>query len=190
MRVTRPSRAIASGRRSGGRSDRVGLLWSAGRPLAGCSGGAGHQLPARAAAIRDRGSTRLAYALPNYVPSASSSSTFSSLYRGRAKGRGLEPTCGQSDLGRVHRAGRVTPTEVRHRPRSQKPVTPASRLAAQIAPSAASGLGLRILAAGPARVGPYSDCGRYVNQTSKVCSGSSATPRDRRGESGYPPTGY
>jgi hypothetical protein len=32
-----------------------------------------------------------------------------------------------------------------------KPVTPASRLVAQVAPSVASGLGLRILAAGPAR---------------------------------------
>ena len=41
-----------------------------------------------------------------------------------------------------------------------KPVTPATRLVAQIAPSVASGLGLRILAAGPARVRRYSYCGR------------------------------
>jgi len=39
-------------------------------------------------------------------------------------------------------------------------VTAASRLVAQVAPSVASGLGLSILAAGPARVRPYSYCGR------------------------------
>ena len=48
-----------------------------------------------------------------------------------------------------------------------KPVTPASRLMAQVAPSVASGLGLRILAAGPARHRLYSDCGRYVDQARK-----------------------
>jgi hypothetical protein len=66
-----PSRAIASCTRSGNRSDRTGLLWSGGHQLAGCSDGVGHQLPARAAATRDRGSTRLACALPHCVPSAS-----------------------------------------------------------------------------------------------------------------------
>ena len=41
-----------------------------------------------------------------------------------------------------------------------KPVTPASRLVAQEAPLVAAGLGLRILAAGPARLRLYSCCGR------------------------------
>ena len=40
---------------------------------------------------------------------------------------------------------------------------------AQITPSVAFGLGLRILAAGPAHVRLYSCSGAYVNQTSKVC---------------------
>ena len=42
--------------------------------------------------------------------------------------------------GRGHRAGGVTPVETGHRPCSQKPVTHASRLVAQIAPSVAFGL--------------------------------------------------
>ena len=66
-----PSRALGPGMCGGGRLDRTGLLWSGCRPLAGCSGVVGRQLLARAAAIRDRESTRLAYALPNCVPSAS-----------------------------------------------------------------------------------------------------------------------
>jgi hypothetical protein len=66
-----PNRAIASGRRGGDRSDRPGVRWSGCRRLAGCSGVVGHRLPERAAAIRDRESTRLAYALPNCVPSVS-----------------------------------------------------------------------------------------------------------------------
>ena len=52
--------------------------------------------------------------------------------------------------GRWHNADRSAPA-----PQS-KPVTPASRLVAQLAPSVASGLGLRILAAGPAYIRLYS----------------------------------
>ena len=66
----RASHPIASGTR-GGRSDGAGLGWSGCDPLAGCSGVVGHRLPQTAAAIRDRESTRHAYALPNYVRSAS-----------------------------------------------------------------------------------------------------------------------
>ena len=71
----RASRTIASGTRGGARSDRAGLRWSGCHPLAGCSGVVGHRLPPRAAAIRDRESTRHAYALPNCFRSASWSSS-------------------------------------------------------------------------------------------------------------------
>jgi hypothetical protein len=80
---------------------------------------------------------------------------FPSLYRGRAEGRGLEPP-------RVHRVGTKPPGRWGNALRStapapqSKPVTPASRRVAHVAPSVASGLGLRILAAGPARVRLYS----------------------------------
>ena len=76
----RASRTIASGTRGGGRSDGAGLRWSGCRPLAGCSGVVGHRLPPTAAAIRDRESTRHAYALPNCVRSASWSSSLPSLW--------------------------------------------------------------------------------------------------------------
>jgi hypothetical protein len=72
-RVTRlgsPSRASASGRRSARSSDRVDLLWSWGHPDAGCAVVVARQLTTRTAAIRDRNSTRLAYALPDHVLSA------------------------------------------------------------------------------------------------------------------------
>jgi hypothetical protein len=45
----------------------VDLLWSAGHPDAGRSFVVGRQSTTRAAAIRDRKSTRLAYALPDHV---------------------------------------------------------------------------------------------------------------------------
>ena len=71
----RASRTIASGTRGRGRPDRAGVRWSGRHPLAACSGAVGHRLPPRAAAIRDRESTRHAYALPNCVRSASCSSS-------------------------------------------------------------------------------------------------------------------
>src|ERR1019366_6077372 len=46
-----------------------------------------------------------------------------------------------------------------------KPVPPASRLVAQVAPSVASGLGLSVPAAGPARHPHYSRCGRLCEQS-------------------------
>jgi hypothetical protein len=51
-------------------SDRVDLLSSGGHPDAECSVVVARQLTTRAAAIRDRKSTRLAYALPDHVLSA------------------------------------------------------------------------------------------------------------------------
>jgi hypothetical protein len=66
-----PRRRIASGTRSGDRSDRPGLRWSGCHPLAGCSDGVGHRSPTRAAATRDHESAHRAYALPDCVPSAS-----------------------------------------------------------------------------------------------------------------------
>ena len=49
-------------------------------------------------------------------------------------------------------------------------MTPASRLVAHVVPSVASGLGLRILAAGPAW-GPHYSCrGRLCRQTSSLNS--------------------
>jgi hypothetical protein len=146
-----PSRAIASGARSGDRSDRVGLLCSACRPLAGCSSVVGHQLPARAAAIRDRESTRLAYALPNCVPSASRSSSLLVPLSGSC-GRKRARTAARSiRLGRVHRARWGSALRSKAPGPQSKPVTRASRLVAHVAPSVAFGLGLRILAARPAR---------------------------------------
>ena len=74
-----------------------------------------------------------------------------SLCRVRAQGRGLEPR-------EVNQIGTRPPCRRGNAGRSNapapqsKPVTPASRLEAQVAPSVAFGLGLRILAAGPARV--------------------------------------
>ena len=82
------------------------------------------------------------------------------------KGRGQNPRAfnqiGTRPPGRWGNARRSTAPA----PQS-KPVTPASRLVAQVAPSVASGLGPRILAAGPARSRLYSDCRRYVDQAGK-----------------------
>jgi hypothetical protein len=69
------SRAIASGKCGGDRSDRSVVPWSGCRPLSRCSGVVGQRLPARAAAIRDRESTRLAYAPPSPVASRLTSQT-------------------------------------------------------------------------------------------------------------------
>ena len=82
------------------------------------------------------------------------------------KERGLEPRAvnqiGTRPPGRWRNARRSTAPA----PQS-KPVTPASRLVAQVAPSVASGLGLSVPAAGPARHPHYSCCGRLCEQTSK-----------------------
>jgi hypothetical protein len=130
-----PSRAIASGTRGGGRSDRFGLLWSGGHPLAGCSGVVGHRLPARAAAIRDRESTRHAYALPDCVPSASWSSSLPVPLFG-PRGRKRIPRA-VTRLRRVHRAGGATPLEVRTSPAVK---TSSRRLSPRGARSAVGGI--------------------------------------------------
>lgn len=98
---------------------------------------------------------------------------FPSLYRVRTQGRGARPPARSINWtrppGRWSDAGRSTAPA----PQS-KPVAHASRLVAQGAPSVALGLGVRILAAGPAHVRLYSDCRRYVNDSSKICWSSSA----------------
>jgi hypothetical protein len=120
----RASRTIASGTRGGARADRAGLRWSGCHPLAGCSGVVGHRLPPRAAAIRDRESTRHAYALPNCLPSPSLTrhrlQAFPSLCLGpRGRRRARNPPGRSNRLRRVHRAGGATSLGVPHRPRSQ-----------------------------------------------------------------------
>ena len=167
------SRAIASDTRGGGRSDRAGLPWSGCDPLAGCSGVVGHRLPPRTAAIRDRGSARHAYALPSCVPSASWSSSLPVSLLGSCvrKRRG---TPSDHQARRQYRAGGVTSQRSTAPAPQSNPVAPASRLVAHGTPSVAFGLGLRILAAGPAHLRLYSDCGRLCEPDLKVCSGSSA----------------
>jgi hypothetical protein len=104
------------------------------------------------------------------------------------KERGLEPRAvnqiGTRPPGRWGNARRSAAPA----PQS-KPVTPASRLVAQVAPSVASGLGLSVPAAGPARQPQYSCCGRMCEQTSKPARDSSwqkGRPASRRPSS---PTG-
>jgi hypothetical protein len=88
--------------------------------------------------------------------------------RGRKRARTPERSM---RLGRDHRIGGVTPVESAPAPQS-KPVARASRLVAQIAPLVASGLGPRILAAGPAPVRLYSYygrlCGRRPSDSSRA----------------------
>ena len=174
--VSLSSRAIASGTRTGARSDRADRRRSGSRPLADCRRVAGCQSPARAAAVRDRESTRHAYALPNCVRSASWSSSLPvPLVGPRGKEQGVDPRAfnqvGTQPPGRWGNARRSTAPA----PQS-KPVTPASRLVAQEAPLVAFGLGLRILAAGPAIFDCTPFAGGYVSQSSIVCS---AHPRAR-----------
>ena len=162
------SGTIASGTRGGGRSDGAGLRWSGCRPLAGCSGVVGHRLPPRAAAIRDREPTRHAYALPNRVRFASWSSSLPvPLVGPRGKEQGVDPRAfnqvGTQPPGRWGNARRSTTPA----PQS-KPVTAASRLVAQEAPLVAFGLGLRILAAGPAVFDCSPFAGGCVSQSSIV----------------------
>jgi hypothetical protein len=71
-------------------------------------------------------------------------------------------------------------------PQSQ-PVTHASRLVAQITPSVALGLGVRILAAGPAHVRLYTDSSRCVNHSSKVAQ---ACPRAPASADSSPAAGF
>jgi len=71
------------------------------------------------------------------------------LYRARAQGRGREPPRVQSAWDEATGPAGDARGSTAPAPQS-KPVAPASRLVAQVAPSVASGLGLRILAAGPA----------------------------------------
>src|ERR1700732_231609 len=75
--------------------------------------------------------------------------------RKRARTRARSIRIGTRPPGRWGNAGRSTAPA----PQS-KPVTRASRLVAQVAPLVAFGLGLRILAAGPAHVRLYSYHGR------------------------------
>lgn len=82
------SHAIASGTRTGGRSDRADRGWSGCHPLADCSSAAGCQLPARAAAVRDRDSTPLTSVLPDCVQSVPSSSSLPVPPLRSAEGRG------------------------------------------------------------------------------------------------------
>jgi hypothetical protein len=130
-----PSRAIASGRRSGGRADRVGLRWFGARPLARCAVAVWRRLPPRPAVIPGRHSARHAYAPPNCVPSPSSSSSLP-VPLGLARKEHEDPR-GSDTLGRDHRAGGITPVEVRHQPRSQ---TSNPRLSPRGARSAVGGI--------------------------------------------------
>ena len=96
---------------------------------------------------------------------------FPSLCRVRAEGGGLEPLARSNQIGtrppgrwgNVRRSTALAP--------QSKPVTRASRLVAQVAPLVAFGLGLRILAAGPARVRLYSYRGRLCEPDLKSLLG-------------------
>jgi hypothetical protein len=145
------SHAIASDTRGGGRSDPTGRVLVRLHPLAGRSGVGGHRSPTKAAATRRRVLVRLACALGGRVSCASWSSSLPVPSVGSArKQKARTPE-------RSNRTGTRPPGPWRYARRSttpapqSKPVTPASRLVAQVAPSVASGLGLRLLAAGPAR---------------------------------------
>ena len=111
--------------RSGDRSD---APWCGRDQLAGRSDGVGRRSPRRLAATRDHDRVRLDRAPLSPVASGSWASGLPSLCRLRAQGRGQELTRVQSDWGRSHRAGGITPVEAHHRPRSQNqsPAPPAS----------------------------------------------------------------
>jgi hypothetical protein len=152
---TPANRRIASGTRAGGRSDRPSLLWSGtGRPpgVQPALGIDRRREPQRSAITSQLASpTRR----PTMFRPRHRLQAFRPSVRIRAKEEGIEPPS-------VHQIGTKppgwwdNPVEVRHRPRSQNPVTQASRLVAQAAPLVASRLGPKILAAGPARVRLYS----------------------------------
>ena len=136
----------------------MGLLWPGGRPPARCAVAVWRRLPPRPAVIPGREPARPAYALPNCVPSASWSSSLP-VPLGLARNEHEDPRAfrhiGTRPPGRWGNARRSTAPA----PQS-KPVIPASRLVAHVAPLVASGLGLRILAAGPAVDRLYSYRGR------------------------------
>ena len=113
------SRGIASGTRSGDRSDRPEQPWRGSRPLAARSGVVGHRSPPRPAATRDHDWIHLASAPPSPVASGSWSSSLPLPLLGpRRRERARTPERSIRS-GRRHRAGGVTPVEARHRPRSQ-----------------------------------------------------------------------
>jgi len=147
---------IASGARTGiGRTDRIRRGPDAAR-WPECSGVVGHRSRTRPAATRDRDPTRRAGGPPESVLCASSSWKPSRPSVGSArKEEGKNPRAigqiGTRPPGRWDHA-----REARRRPRSQKPVTQASRPVAHVAPSVASGRAPEILAAGPARPRLYS----------------------------------
>jgi len=157
------SHAIASDTRSGGRSDPTGRVLVRLHPLAGRSGVGGHRSPTKAAATRRRVLVRLADALGGRVSCASWSSSLPiPLFESARTESGLEPPRGHQigtrSPGRWSNARKTTSPA----PQS-KPVTP--RLVAHVAPSVTSGLGLRILAAGPACHPHYSCRGRLCEQS-------------------------
>ncbi len=133
----------------------------------------------------DHESTRLAYALSDRVPRASWCSglpvprlAFPSLDWGRARGRALGPT--SVDQGRDDAAGpgEVAPVESPPLAPQSKPVTLAPRLVARIAPLVAVGLGLRILAAGPAPISTVLRLWALCEPTQKfVAMNQGARPR-------------
>ena len=150
------------------------------------SGVVGHRSPARAAAIHDHESTRLAYALPERVPSTSWSSSFPSPCWVRAERRGPEPPRGQQIetrppgwWGNARRSTAPAP--------QSKPVTPPRASWRRSRRRWHLGLGPRILAAGPARNRHYSYRGRLCEPDLKSSlglvrgSGQRLIPRQRPG---------
>jgi hypothetical protein len=112
------SRTLASGTRSGNRSDRPGRRCSGFRALAACSSVAGHQSQRKPAATRDHEPARGVYAPPDPVPSASSSSRLPIPLLGpRARKRVRTPPR-STRSGRNHRA-RWGNARKANRPRSQ-----------------------------------------------------------------------
>jgi hypothetical protein len=146
------SRAFASCTRSAGRSDGTGLPWSGWRALAACSGVGGHRSPRKPVAPRDHEPTHRAYAPPNSVVSASRSYAPSRPSVGdRAQGKRARNPSAFNQIG-TRPPGRWGNARTAQQTPQSKPVTHASRLVAQSAPSVAFGLGMRILAAGPAQL--------------------------------------
>ena len=137
------------------------------------SGVVGHRSPARAAAMHDHESTRLAYALPERVPSTSWSSSFPSPCWVRAERRGPEPPRGQQietrPPGRWGNARRSTAPA----PQS-KPVTPPRASWRRSRRRWHSGLGRESWPQGQLVADTTPIAGVYVNQTSKARSDSSA----------------
>ena len=131
-------RTIATGARSGGRSDRTGLPWSGCHPLAGRSGVVEHRLPTKAAATRCRVLVRLADALRGRVSCASWSSGLPvPLLSPRGRNESRTPARSIRS-GRGHRAGGVNARRSTSPAPQSKPVTP--RLAPRGARRAVGGI--------------------------------------------------